>query len=545
MRRWIPTVAFLLVAALLATGPTASAGYRSRPAAAHVKSDFNGDGFGDLAVGIPNEVMGTSNTAGAVNVIYGSAAGLSSAGNQFWTQNSPGVPTDAEDGGQFGAALAPGDFNGDGFSDLAVGAPGATINGRSSAGVVVVLYGTRAGLTASGSQFFHQNTELIPDSAEQGDQFGATLGAGNLGKTSEDDLAIGVPTENLGTTEDAGVLHVLYGSITGLSTTGNQLWSQNSPGIQGDGAQQGDVFGGIADGKHGPVAADFGKDGHADLAVPVPGEDLGSVVDAGAVEILYGSAGGLTAAGSQFWTQNSANVAEAAETGDAFGSSLGAANFGKDGHADLAIGTPYEGLGTKHECGVVHVLYGTSSGLTAAGSQLWSQDSAGIKDACEEPPGAIQGDVFGFALATGNFGKSSQADLAVSASEEDIGTKVEAGAAHVIFGSSSGLVATGNQLWSQDSAGIKETAEGGPGLPDLFGASVSAANYGKDFHADLGLGVWGEDLAGNTIFDAGAVNVIYGAPGGLTSTGNQLWSQDSTGVKDDAEANDLFSLGMG
>ena len=37
------------------------------------------------------------------------------------------------------------------------------------------------------------------------------------------------------------------------------------------------------------VAADFNNDGFADLAVGVPGEDVGSVVDAGAVNVLYGS----------------------------------------------------------------------------------------------------------------------------------------------------------------------------------------------------------------------------------------------------------------
>ena len=58
-------------------------------------SDFNGDGFGDLAIGAPYEdvLTGGSNNldAGAVTVIYGSAAGLTAVDSQIWTQDSAGI----------------------------------------------------------------------------------------------------------------------------------------------------------------------------------------------------------------------------------------------------------------------------------------------------------------------------------------------------------------------------------------------------------------------------------------------------------------------
>ena len=58
------------------------------------------------------------------------------------------------------------------------------------------------------------------------------------------------------------------------------------------------------------------------------------------------------------------------------------ADFNGDGAADLAIGAPGEGLGPGQAgAGVVHVLYGSTGGLTAAGSQLWSQDSPGVAGA--------------------------------------------------------------------------------------------------------------------------------------------------------------------
>lgn len=53
-----------------------------------VKPDFSGDGYADLAIGGPYENVGGASDAGAVNVIYGSADGLTLRGNQFWSQDS-------------------------------------------------------------------------------------------------------------------------------------------------------------------------------------------------------------------------------------------------------------------------------------------------------------------------------------------------------------------------------------------------------------------------------------------------------------------------
>jgi hypothetical protein len=80
--------------------------------------DFNGDGYRDLAVGVLEHRGG-----GAVNVIYGSRDGLKPAGSEQWTQDSPGIPGVSDPGDTFGHALAAGDFDADGYADLAVGNP--------------------------------------------------------------------------------------------------------------------------------------------------------------------------------------------------------------------------------------------------------------------------------------------------------------------------------------------------------------------------------------------------------------------------------------
>ena len=66
-----------------------------------LKGDFNGDGFDDLAIGVPGEDVGAAGNAGAVNVIYGSKKGLRAKGDQFWHQDVLGVLDRAESADQF------------------------------------------------------------------------------------------------------------------------------------------------------------------------------------------------------------------------------------------------------------------------------------------------------------------------------------------------------------------------------------------------------------------------------------------------------------
>src|SRR5512133_865336 len=93
----------------------------------------------------------------------------------------------------------------------------------------------------------------------------------------------------------------------------------------------------------GALQADFNNDGADDLAVGVPGENVGSIVDAGSVNVLYGSPGtGLVGVGSQLFTQ----PVSAVEAGDQFGSALASGDFNDDGFADLAVGAALENVGS-------------------------------------------------------------------------------------------------------------------------------------------------------------------------------------------------------
>ena len=196
----------------------------------------------------------------------------------------------------------------------------------------------------------------------------------------------------------------------------------------------------------------------------VPTEDIGNITDAGGVNVLYGTATGLSATGDQFWSQDSTNVDGSAEISDLFGWSLAAADYGNTTHLDLAIGAKWEDIGSVVDAGSVNVLYGTSTGLSATNDQLWSQDVANIEDSAETE------EFFGSAVFGANFGGNVQADLVVGVPDEDLPINTNgAGAVNVIYGTSTGLSATGDQFWNQGSPGVLNNAETG----DTFGWSLA------------------------------------------------------------------------
>lgn len=94
----------LIASMLLASSLTLAA----PPGGLRVSADFNGDGFSDVAVGVPFEDVSGFEDAGAVNILYGTATGLTSTGSQIWSQGSPGIRGVLEWGDKFGTALAVG-----------------------------------------------------------------------------------------------------------------------------------------------------------------------------------------------------------------------------------------------------------------------------------------------------------------------------------------------------------------------------------------------------------------------------------------------------
>ena len=407
------------------------------------------------------------------------------------------------------------DFNDDGYDDLAVGVPGEDLaaNTKVDAGAVTVMYGSVDSLSTAGAQSLTQSTAGVDSATFSDEEFGFATVCGDVNDDGHDDLIVGVPGNIVGGRADAGGVNLIFGTPNGLEASGSNFWHQDRGGVANK-AQTGDRFGSSL------AVGDFNNDGHADAAVGVPGEKVGGGEGAGMVTVLYGSASGFDGT-SDAIHEGVASIGTA-EAGDGFGSALAAGDFNEDGRDDLAVGIPGEDGGA----GAVVVLYGSNSGIDASTAVRFTQDTPDVNGA------AAGGDQFGAALAAGDFDDDDRFDLAIGVPNDD--DSGGAGSVNVLYGSGSGLSSVGDQRFEQGSSGIKGTSVSG----DQFGGALGVGDFDGNGSQDLVIGAPGKQVSGAN--NAGSVAVIYGSGDGLTAAGDDVWTQDTSGIKGAAQAGDGF-----
>ena len=410
------------------------------------------------------------------------------------------------------------------YADLAIGVPVEDLNvggtDYADAGVVQVLFGSASGLSGGYDQLLSQNDLDNPEQVEEFDSFSEALAFGDLNCDGFADLAVGVPGENLGPNEDAGLLQIYYGSLSGMVLPGGEVWHQSVLDVQ-DVVEENDHFGNAI------ASGDFNGDGCDDLAVGVEDESFAAlqalgpedIQNAGAVNILYGSPSGITNLNNDLFSQTPA-MGETPEQGDSFGHSLAVGDFNGDHYADLAIGVPFEnleGADTDVDAGVVHVLYGSSAGLSLTGALFLSQDDPQIYGESEE------NDFFGIALASADFNADGKDDLVISTTHEDYdfgaGQVIDTGIVQVLFGSQAGLSKTDLLLTQTgDTPSVSEDY-------DFWGMALAVGQINGDRYADLVVAGSYEDIGG--LINAGAINVFFGSGSGFnTALSQQMWHDE-------------------
>jgi hypothetical protein len=450
-------------------------------AAVSTAGDVNGDGYADVLVGIPYYDNPHFQEGRAV-VHHGSPTGPLPVASWVWE-------TDVLNA-EFGLSVAPaGDVNGDGFSDVIVGAPRFD-NATNDQGKAFVFRGAAEGLA------------LAPGWIVEGDQTGAEYGfsvaaAGDVDGDGFGDVVVGAPGFDNGE-PDEGVVFVYLGAQGGPA----QL-----PDASVDGGQANARFGTVVS-----MAGDVEGDGYEDVLVGTPQWHGTAGAGAGLVSVFSGSAAGLVTTAS--WT------AEGTQAGAAFGQSVSwGGDVNADGFSDILIGAPLlDAAGADH--GAAYAYAG--SGLGLGDTPLWSV------------VGSQGGAQLGAAVAGGgDVNADGFTDVLVGAPFHD-DPSIDEGRVFLYYGG-----ATGPALTSAWGAEVNQAGA-------WFGAAVTIeGDFNKDSYSDIVVGAPGWDNAGGV--DHGAAFMYLGSPTGppLTRSWFVLGSQDSALYGASVAATgDLLGLGF-
>ena len=420
--------------------------------------DVNGDGYDDVIVGASSYANGQSRE-GAVFVYRGSASGIDTSASSFFESNQAHA--------RMGYSVAgAGDVNGDGYSDVIIGAYDYD-KGETDEGAAFVYHGSSSGLTTSASTFYQSNQTT----AYMG---WSVSGAGDVNGDGYSDVIVGVEGYDNGQVGEGAAI-VFHGSSNGVSTTASSLMESN---------QVGATMGiSVSD------AGDVNDDGYGDVIVGASNYTNGETTE-GAAFIFYGSSIGIDTSASSIVESNQAQ----AKMGF---SASGAGDVNGDGYDDVIVGAHNYNNGEDFE-GAAFIYHGSSTGLdTTVASLLESNEAYAFMGWSVSGAGDVNGDGYSdVILGSWNYTNGQTRE----------------GATFVYHGSSSGVDTTISSFYESNKA------EG------RMGYSVSGAgDVNGDGYDDV---IVGASSYNNGESGEGVALVYHGSSNGLDSIASSLFESN-------------------
>lgn len=488
--------------------------------------DVNRDGYVDLLIGAPGLDPNEVPEAGGAYLVFGAPAfpaqiALDSLNGANGVRLN-GAAEDNRAGTSVGAA---GDLNGDGYGDVMVGAPDATVNGQEGVGLAYVVFGRPT---------FDAQLELVALNGNGGFSIsgiavegyaGNVVGAaGDVNGDGYDDALVATWKSDRGAADESGAVYVIYGG----PTLPAQLSLGNING--GNGFRLDGVAAGDSAGRSAAAAGDVNGDGRDDVIIGAPYAGNHQ----GAAYVVLGRAAFPAAVGLE--TLNGVTgfrlVGDEA-TGEA-GTAVGAADVNGDGLSDLLVGASTAGTGSRRFAGKSYAVFGRAE-FEATISLTGLAVNVGLQF-----DGAGAGDQSGQAISgAGDVNGDGFDEFLIGAPKGGMGPGNKPGFAYLVQGGptlGAPLPVTkqggpGDDILTGTPA--RDVILGGRGADRIDGAAGDDAlkgGAGADWleggpGADLLVGGNGPDTASFAASPAGvAVNLFISTVGGGDAAGDRLRS---------------------
>ena len=446
--------------------------------------DVNGDGYNDILIGANLADPGGTLSAGKTYVVFGKASGFTESVNLSLLDGTTGfVLNGIDDTDNSGQAVATaGDVNGDGYSDILIGARMADYSEEyTDTGESYLIFGRASGFSAS--------VDLSSLDGVSGTVFNGLIGNGSLigfsvstaGDVNGDgyaDILIGAAWADFLLGVNTGAAYVVFGQTNGFGASLDLASLDGTKGFVLKGVDAEDYTGASVN-----SAGDINGDGYDDILIGAKQADPDGDTDAGETYVVFGKSGSFGAS-LDLSSLDGTNgfVLEGIDASDYSGSSVSTAgDVNGDGYDDVLIGAYYADPNGSMS-GETYLVFGKSESFDSSLDLSTLNGTNGITF-----KGVDAENYSGRSVSTtGDVSGDGYDDILISAPWADLGENSMAGETYLYYGRdfTGAVTQEGTDadeiFWGTAAADVIVAGDGNDRLVGLGGADRLAGGAGDD-----------------------------------------------------------------